>query len=196
RIIRDYIPLPYENRKTAENGNVHRPPNTCVHRTQVTSSKNFNEYLTDGSTNQNMVFIAWTGMFLEGKTAIISFIPQQTTRQRDKIMHMHEDKIPNGMLQMKPRGKRPRGRLTARWLDHDWMEMQVTEAWKNRDHWRFLCNSRPKIFENDLRKKVVNKIGRSGPMDSDLVFRPNLRWTSSEVMRLPRRIFGLNIGAM
>ena len=62
-----------------------------------------------------------------------------------------EDRISKMMLQMKPKGKRPRGRPRTRWLDQirediekrdqDWMEMQITEEWKDRNSWRFLCNS-------------------------------------------------------
>ena len=79
------------------------------------------------------------------------------------VMRIPEERIPKSMLQTKPKGKRPRGSPRTRWLnkirekmemrDLDWMEMQVTEAWKDRACWRFLCNTSTQENGSDLEKK-------------------------------------------
>ncbi|PSN33761.1 hypothetical protein C0J52_21677 [Blattella germanica] len=55
------------------------------------------------------------------------------------------------------------GKPRTRWLDQvrkdiekrdqDWIEMQITEVWMDRDDWRFLCNSRPKRLETISERK-------------------------------------------
>jgi hypothetical protein len=74
------------------------------------------------------------------------------------VMCMADDRIPRKMLEMKLRGRRPRGRPRTRWMDEVKREMEKRgKEWmqviQDRDRWRFLCNSRPKRTGNDLRRK-------------------------------------------
>jgi len=67
-------------------------------------------------------------------------------------MRMADERIPKKMLEMKLRGRRPRGRPRTRWMDQVKREMEKrgkkwTQVQQDRDRWRFLCNSRPKELE-------------------------------------------------
>jgi hypothetical protein len=73
------------------------------------------------------------------------------------VMCMADERIPKKMLEMKLRGRRPRGRLRTRWMDQvqrdmekrgkKWTQVQQHREWEDRDRWRFLCNSLPKELE-------------------------------------------------
>jgi hypothetical protein len=66
-------------------------------------------------------------------------------------------RIPKRTLEMKLRGRRPRGRPRTRWMDQvmrdvekrgkKWTQVKQDREWEARDRWRFLCNSRPKKLE-------------------------------------------------
>jgi hypothetical protein len=63
------------------------------------------------------------------------------------VMHMVDDRIPKKMLEMKLRGRRPRGRPRTRWMDQVKRGKEWTQVKQDRDRWRFLCNIRPKELE-------------------------------------------------
>jgi hypothetical protein len=70
---------------------------------------------------------------------------------------MTDERIPKRTLEMKLRGRRPRGRPRTRWRDQvmrdvekrgkKWMQVKQDREWEDRDRWRFLCNSQPKKLE-------------------------------------------------
>jgi hypothetical protein len=65
---------------------------------------------------------------------------------------MADERIPKRTLEMKLRGRRPRGRPRTRWMDVEkrgkkWTQVEQDREWEDRDRWRFLCNSRPKKLE-------------------------------------------------
>jgi hypothetical protein len=65
------------------------------------------------------------------------------------VMRMADEKIPKKMLEMKLRGRRPRGRPRTRWMDQVKREMEKRgkKEWEDRDRWRFLYNSQPRELE-------------------------------------------------
>jgi hypothetical protein len=68
------------------------------------------------------------------------------------IMCIADERIPKRMLDMKFRGRRPRGRPRARRMDQVKRDMEKrgkkwTQMQQDRDRWRFLCNRRPKELE-------------------------------------------------
>jgi hypothetical protein len=70
---------------------------------------------------------------------------------------MADERISKKMLEMKLRGRRPRGRPRTRWMDQvktdmenkrkKWMQVKQDRECEDRDRWRFLCNSLPKELE-------------------------------------------------
>jgi hypothetical protein len=72
-------------------------------------------------------------------------------------MRKADERIPKKTLEMKLRGRRPRGRPRTRWMDQvmrdvekrgkKWTQVKQDREWEDRDRWRFLCNSRPKKLE-------------------------------------------------
>jgi hypothetical protein len=71
------------------------------------------------------------------------------------VIRIADERIPKNMLEMKLRGKRPRGRPRTRWMDQVKSEMEKRgKKWtlvKQDGRWRFLCNSQPKNWKQ--RKK-------------------------------------------
>jgi hypothetical protein len=66
------------------------------------------------------------------------------------VMRMADERIPRRMLEMKLRGRRPRGRPRTRWMDQVMKDVEKRgKKWTQvkQDRWRFLCNSRPKKLE-------------------------------------------------
>jgi hypothetical protein len=67
-------------------------------------------------------------------------------------MLMADERIPKRTLEMKLRGRRPRGRPRTRWMGQVMRDVEKrgkkwTQVKQDRDRWRFLCNSRPKKLE-------------------------------------------------
>jgi hypothetical protein len=62
-------------------------------------------------------------------------------------MRLADERIPKRTLEMKLRGRRPRGRPRTRWIDQVMRDVEKrgkkwTQVKQDRDRWRFLCNSR------------------------------------------------------
>jgi hypothetical protein len=82
-------------------------------------------------------------------------IKQVMERKRLKlyghVIRIADERIPKNMLEMKLRGRRPRGRPRTRWMDQVKREMEKRgKKWtqvKQDGRWRFLCNSQPKELE-------------------------------------------------
>jgi hypothetical protein len=70
---------------------------------------------------------------------------------------MADERILKKTLEMKLRGRRPRGRPRTRWMyqvmrdvenrGKKWTQVKQDRIWEDMDRWRFLCNSRPKKLE-------------------------------------------------
>jgi hypothetical protein len=88
---------------------------------------------------------------------IINDIERNRLQWYGHVMRMADERIPRRTLEMKLRGRRPRGRPSTRWMDQvmrdvekremKWTQVKQDREWEDRDRWRFLCNSRPKKLE-------------------------------------------------